>query len=1094
VATTLAPARIARPGLARTLGEAFDAGPVLLVAGAGYGKTMALEEALDACGRRAVWTSCGDSGGDAGRLLMAVMAGLRGAVPGLVDVVGERLSAGLEQLDVRLATGVLRSELERLLVEPLVIVLDDSEELEDAPEALALVDQLLGVRSAPLCVAIATRRPLPLRLAKLRAAGKLTELGPPELSFTASECAELLSLRHGRTVSEEEIEAVLASSEGWPMGVALTGLTGTNGTPGGAVPRGELFHYLAEEVVDRLDAGMRAALLDSSVPDALTPQLVADLGLPPDFLEQAERSGLFLRAQPSGARTYHPLFRGFLRERLSEARSEPELAALHERAAASLVAAGRPAEAIEHWLEAGRFDQALADLSTYGGELLRTSPGTVDSWLEAMPADLRAEPDYLLLRGQLLWGSGQTAQSLEPLRAAVAGFEAVGNADRAWFARIFVCDALVFTSAFAEVAAVAEGWEDASGPIAAAAAMGVAWYHAVGLAALGRIDEYEPLRAKLTEDEQAAAPFIFLASVARSGLQLAAGPARDAQATLRAAIASLELSDPFGRLPYALGMFLAILRDLGEREAALEWVDRCESEAERVGLGWARRDFGLQRASLLAQIGELPRAELELRRAGKRRNSGWREVYEAEAEAHVARLRGDGPEAAAAAQRALKTMVGGPLPWRVLSTVEMAGVLADSGAPDQAAKAIEATLASVDKRIPGQSGRHHRAWLLAARACVEYRTGEADAALDTMGRCWREAGDEVGRMVRAHWPAIKPVLWHALAVEDVTPEAVLTAMQDAFPGGEALVAMIDHPQPAARRAALLAALAADHPAALARLAELGKDPDEQVAAAAAATRQRLRDDPPPLRFELLGGFRVKRGGWELDEGVWQRPMAARVVRFLLIQGPIGVPEDTLFDAFWSDRDADAARQHLAQAVSRARKVLDLPDAEQSVIEAKERTYRLRLRERDSVDSHQFETAAAAALDNRGPGRRAALEAAAALWTGEPLPEDRYAEWLSAWTERLVDTYSQLLTALVDSYVASGDHHEAIHAARRLLELDPLDERAHRELMLAYARTGRTSQALRQYLECRRALVTDLGVEPSAETSHLQARILAGEPV
>ena len=49
-------------------------------------------------------------------------------------------------------------------------------------------------------------------------------------------------------------------------------------------------------------------------------------------------------------------------------------------------------------------------------------------------------------------------------------------------------------------------------------------------------------------------------------------------------------------------------------------------------------------------------------------------------------------------------------------------------------------------------------------------------------------------------------------------------------------------------------------------------------------------------------------------------------------------------------------------------------------------------------------------------------------------------------------------------------------------------------MVAYARTGRTSHALRQYLECRRALVVELGVEPSAETSRLQARILAGEPV
>jgi DNA-binding SARP family transcriptional activator len=328
----------------------------------------------------------------------------------------------------------------------------------------------------------------------------------------------------------------------------------------------------------------------------------------------------------------------------------------------------------------------------------------------------------------------------------------------------------------------------------------------------------------------------------------------------------------------------------------------------------------------------------------------------------------------------------------------------------------------------------------------------------------------------------------------VIPDAVLPATQAAFPAGEALVAMVDHPDRAVRRAALTTALAAGHPAVLARLGEFEKDADDEVASAAAATRARLRAAPPPLRFELLGGFRVRRAGWDLDEGAWGRPMAARVARFLLIQGSSAVPEDVLFQAFWPDRTADTARQHLTVAISRARKVLDLPGAETSVIEAKERTYRLRLRDHDGVDSFQFEDAAARALAETGRERRAALERAAALWTGEPLPEDRYAAWSFDWRERLLETYSQVLSALVHSHEESGDHFEAIRAARALLEVDATNEEAHRRLMLAYARTGRTSYALRQYLECRRALVVDLGVEPSASTSQLQARILAGERV
>ena len=51
-----------------------------------------------------------------------------------------------------------------------------------------------------------------------------------------------------------------------------------------------------------------------------------------------------------------------------------------------------------------------------------------------------------------------------------------------------------------------------------------------------------------------------------------------------------------------------------------------------------------------------------------------------------------------------------------------------------------------------------------------------------------------------------------------------------------------------------------------------------------------------------------------------------------------------------------------------------------------------------------------------------------------------------------------------------------------------------EMIGRFDRAGRTGHALRQYLECRRALVDGLGIEPAEATSRLQARVLAGESV
>jgi DNA-binding SARP family transcriptional activator len=232
----------------------------------------------------------------------------------------------------------------------------------------------------------------------------------------------------------------------------------------------------------------------------------------------------------------------------------------------------------------------------------------------------------------------------------------------------------------------------------------------------------------------------------------------------------------------------------------------------------------------------------------------------------------------------------------------------------------------------------------------------------------------------------------------------------------------------------------------------------------------------------------------VDEEAWERRVAQRLVRLLLLRRDAPVPEDVLFEAFWPDKAADAARRGLQVAVSSARAVLDPPGAERTTLEVSERSYRLRLRPGDSVDADEFERAAATALAASGPERIALLEVASGRWGGEPLPEDRYEDWAIAWRERLLDLYGQVLGALADGHAATGDHGRAIDAGRRAVEVDPLDEGAHRRLMLSYARSGRRGHALRQFLACRRALVDGLGVEPAEDTAALQRQILAGEPV
>lgn len=1088
--TTAARTRVARPVLARRLSSALGAGSVLLVAGAGYGKTMALEEALSVRGLAAVWLSCG--GLDPGQLLIGLVRRLRTAVPGLADVVAERLSAPGEPVDVRSATLALRDELERLLVEPLVIVLDDAEELERSRPGLELVELLLRSETGRLSLAVATRRPLALQVAKLRAAGRLAELGPAELAFGVAEIAELLRLRLGREPWPDEVDALMARTEGWPLGVALSAL-GDHRAGMEHAPRAALFPFLAEEVLDRLGDPLRGAVIDSSVARVLTPQVMDALGLPEDFIAQAERVGLVLKPRPGErqAWSHHPLFREFLLERLGEERPEPERRRLHGQVARALVASGEAVEAVDHWLAAAEWHDAVNAMEAVGQDIFRTSPETLRAWLARVPEALRAEPACLFLEGQLEWGAGQVERARPLLTDAVAGYAERGDVPREWLARWILADTLFSLGDFDALLELSDGFDGPAGRAAGPIAVGVGFFRAVVYGVRGDVARAEAVAARLRSDPEISAVLGDLDIIARAFGEAAAGRIDGLVASLSETTRRLEILDPLGRVVYARATLALLLMECGERDPALAMWDRCRKEAERLGLDWVLKECYLQRALLHAQSGRLREAEAAFAAGAQRAGTGWRDVILHKASAAIAALRGDAPAAIAAAERALERVAPGPINFGVWAACEMAPVLAVSGAPERAREAVDTCLGRLDQVLPGERGRYHRARLLAVRAWLKELVGE-DPRHD-LARCFGEAGDNAEKIVRLEWERFEPLVWRGLERQELDVQRILGAVERAFPGGFALMPLIDHPLPEVRRAAVGPAVASGHPRALARLDELAKDPDAGVVGAVAIARQRLAT-PPPLAYELLGGFRLRRARWEVEDHAWGRPLAARLVRFLLVHRDASVAEDLLFEAFWPDKPAEAARHSLAVALSLARGVLDPPGAERSVVEVRERCYRLRLRECDRLDVAEFEQAAAAAVAQRGPSARMLLGRAESLWTGEPLPEDRYAEWTFAWRERLIDRYLQVLAALVEACTQTGDHLEAARAAHKAVELDPLNEGAHRELMAAYARAGRTSHALRQYLECRRALVDELGVEPSQQTSDLQARILAGEPV
>jgi DNA-binding SARP family transcriptional activator len=1032
-------------------------------------------------------------------LLLRIVDAIRAAVPGAADALAERLAAAPTAIDALAATRDLVAELSRLLVDPLVLVIDDAEHLDGAEGSLEMLGELIRAEVPLLHVAVSSRRSLGLRVAKPRAAGRLAELTTADLSFDAEECAALLRTRTGLDPSGTRVEEMMEATEGWPLGVALAAGVAKPGASG-ADPPGiaslssapDLRSYLSEELVESLEPELREAAMASSVVRVLTPEVRRALDLPDDFATRIERAGLLVRRiEGDDAIAYHPLLREFLLERLRGHRDDEEWRRLHAAVAPAVAESGDGIAAVEHWLEAESWAEAVAAVEREGMALLRTSPELVRRWLSLLPEESRELPTILALRAQLEWSSGDFDRAIPPLRDALDAMRKRPNASLEWIVRSILTDCLFATGEVEELEAAVEGWDQADAADAGGVAPAAAMYAAGVLAAYGRFDDSDRLAnaARRHPKPELLAPFEALRLVLYDTPR---GRIDEVYEGLENAVEEMERFDPLNQRFHVLGALAITLGDRGDMEEALRtWIEIRESAR---GVLTVLADATHAWCALLhAQAGRLAEAEAELSQHA-RLEMGYRAFIADLAPAWVSALRGDTAATVAAADRALASVKGGPILFRYWVGSDLVPALVAVGRRDYAMEVVIDTFAVVDERYPGPLGCFPRGRLLGLRAWLRHLEGDLTGADADLGALWEEAGDSIRYILRRDWERLEPVVWETLERGALEPKSAIDAIAGAFPEGAQLVRFLDHPVAAVRAAALAPGVRSGDPDALASVERLEDDPDPELASAASQAAKHLATSLPPLRFEALGGFTVRRGSWRAGESHWARPIAARLVRLLLVHVDRPVPEDLIFDALWPGRTASSARRSLQVTVSRARQVLDPPGAKRSAIEAGDHAYRLVLGQRDSVDADEFAAAADVALAESGEGRRKLLERARSLWGGEPLPEERYSDWATVYRERLTDRYIEVLTALVELYERAGEHSGAAAIARELVDIDPLNEGGHRALIVAYARAGRTGHALRQYLECRRALVEHLGVEPAAETSRLQARILAGEAV
>ncbi|MEV0730292.1 BTAD domain-containing putative transcriptional regulator [Polymorphospora sp. NPDC050346] len=231
-------------------------------------------------------------------------------------------------------------------------------------------------------------------------------------------------------------------------------------------------------------------------------------------------------------------------------------------------------------------------------------------------------------------------------------------------------------------------------------------------------------------------------------------------------------------------------------------------------------------------------------------------------------------------------------------------------------------------------------------------------------------------------------------------------------------------------------------------------------------------DSPPLRLQLLGAFRVRRGGTPLV-------LPASAARLLAALALHDVTErQELAGRLWPDTTQRRANADLRTALWRLQKV-----EPRLVVSTR---HLLALADPVELDVRLVERWALAAVrPGRDPAELAAPPPVTTVRTLLPGFDD---EWVEQPRERLRLLQVQAFESTAAQLLAAGQAGPALPHILQAAQADPLRESANQLLIETHLRQGNVAEALRQYHRYRGHLAA-LGVAPGLGVTNLIARHL-----
>jgi ATP/maltotriose-dependent transcriptional regulator MalT len=396
----------------------------LVIAPAGYGKSVALRHFLASLGKASVRFALRAEHAT----LLSFLRGFAEALYEHAPHVTTTLAGAYERAGSSSTAGADLAQWVHVHLESFdgVIAVDDLHLADSDPEVVRFLTALIERTKPAIRWIVASRSTTGLPVGTwLAYRDSDTPIDESDLRFTEEEIKEAASSL-GVAMRDDELTDLRVLTEGWPAAVSFALRTSTRSTDlrnVSALTREMIYRLLAEQVYANLDSEERelleVAIQLPSIEVAILENAGFDRAL--TIVERLREGTAFIYADGPGVYQCHDLFREFLR-RQSALAGRRSQRMVNQRAARALESSGDIEHAIVGYVAAGSLTDIVRLLERHGFDLIERARGdVVGHAIEALDEKTRRENARVLaLHGALQAICGKFARAESLFRRALA--------------------------------------------------------------------------------------------------------------------------------------------------------------------------------------------------------------------------------------------------------------------------------------------------------------------------------------------------------------------------------------------------------------------------------------------------------------------------------------------------------------------------------------------------------------------------------------------------------------------------------------------------------------------------------------------------